>query len=202
MKLYVSHGSCALSPHIVLREAGLAFEAVPVNLSTHQLKDGTDYRTINPKGYVPLLELDTGERLAEGPAIIQYIADMAPTKSLAPANGTLARYRLQEWLNFISTEVHKAFSPLFNAAVPEEAKAIYRDKLIKRLTWVDQQLEGKPFLMGEHFSVADPYLFTVTGWARHVGVDITHLANLQAYLARMKERPAVKDAMQAERAMK
>ena len=130
MKLYYSPGACSLSPHIVLIESGLAFEPVLASTKTHKLLDGTDYYTINARGYVPLLELDNGERLTEGPAIVQYIADQAPTKNLAPANGTLPRYRLQEWLTFIGTEVHKQFSPLFNPAMPEEAKKIQREKLV------------------------------------------------------------------------
>jgi len=198
MKLYYSPGACSLSPHIVLRESGLAFEPVLASTKTHKLADGTDYYTINPKGYVPLLELDNGERLSEGPAIVQYIADQVPARGLAPANGTMARYRLQEWLNFISTELHKGFSPLFNPAMPEEAKALARTRLGERLRWVDEQLEGKAYLMGDAFCVADAYLFTVAGWGRHVGVDITPLKNLGAFVARMAARPAVQEAMRAE----
>ena len=198
MKLYFNPGACSLSPHIVLREAGLAFDLVRTSTKTHTLADGTDYYGINPKGYVPLLELDNGERLSEGPAIVQYIADQVPAKKLAPANGTMARYRLQEWLNFITSELHKGFCPLFNPAMPEEAKALARTKVSDRLRWVNEQLEGKQYLMGDHFSVADAYLFTVGGWAKHVGVDISSLANLGAYLGRMAARPAVQAAMKAE----
>ena len=171
MKLYYSPGACSLSPHIVLREAGLAFEPVLASTKTHKLQDGTDYYGINPKGYVPLLELDNGERLTEGPAIVQYIADQVPAKKLAPTAGTMARYRLQEWLNFITSELHKSFSPLFNPAMPEEGKALYRTRLGDRFKWVDGQLAGKNYLMGEDFSVADAYLFVVAGWGKHVGVD-------------------------------
>ena len=198
MKLYYSPGACSLSPHIALHESGLAFEAVPAPTKTHQLPDGTDYYTINPLGYVPLLELDNGERLREGPAIVQYIADQVPEKNLAPANGTLPRYRLQEWLTFIGTEVHKGFSPLFNPATPEEVKVSTKDKLGQRLKWVDSQLADRQYLMGDTFSVADGYLFTVTNWAPKVGVDITGLANLAAYRARVGARPAVQAAMKAE----
>ena len=180
MKLYYSPGACSLSPHIVLRESGLAFEPVLASTKTHKLADGTDYYGINPKGYVPLLELDNGERLSEGPVIVQYIADQVPAKNLAPANGTMARYRLQEWLNFITSELHKGFSPLFNPAMPEEAKALARTKLADRLKWVNEQLEGKQYLMGDTFSVADAYLFTVAGWGKHVGVDISSLNHLGA----------------------
>ena len=202
MKLYYSPGACSLSPHIVLRESGLAFEPVLASTKTHKLQDGTDYYGINPKGYVPLLELDGGERLSEGPVIVQYIADQVPDKKLAPPAGTMARYRLQEWLNFITSELHKGFSPLFNPAVPEDARPVFRKKLVERFTWVDSQLAGKSYLMGDEFSVADAYLFTVASWAPHVGVDITGLANLSAFSARMFARPAVQAAMKAEGLLK
>ena len=172
MKLYYSPGACSLSPHIALREAGLAFEPVLASTKTHQLKDGPDYHKLNPLGYVPLLELDDGTRLREGPAIVQYIADLAPLKNLAPANGTLPRYRLQEWLTFIGTEIHKTFSPLFQPAMPEEAKKIFRDKLLSRFQWLNGELAGKDYLMGEHFSVADGYLYTVTRWAKPMNIDL------------------------------
>jgi len=202
LKLYYSPGACSLSPHIVLREAGLAFEPVLASTKTHKLQDGTDYYGINPKGYVPLLELDNGERLTEGPVIVQYIADQAPAKKLAPAAGTMARYRLQEWLNFITSELHKSFSPLFNPAMPEEGKALYRTRLGERFKWVDGQLAGKNYLMGEDFSVADAYLFVVAGWGKHVGVDISSLANLGAFMARVAARPAVQEALKAEGLLK
>jgi glutathione S-transferase len=198
MKLYFSPGACSLSPHIVLHEAGLAFEPVLASTKTHALADGTDYYTINPKGYVPLLELDNGERLSEGPAIVQYIADQVPAKKLAPANGTMARYRLQEWLNFITSELHKGIGGLFNPAMPEEAKVLMRARGLTRLQWVNEQLEGKPYLMGDAFSVPDAYLFTVTNWTQHVGIDISGLKNLVAFQARMAARPAVQAAMKAE----
>ena len=198
MKLYYSPGACSLSPHIVLREAGLAFEPVLASTKTHKLQDGTDYYGINPKGYVPLLELDDGQRLSEGPAIIQYIADQAPGKQLAPANGTMARYRLQEWLNFITTELHKTFSPLFNPAISDDAKGVFRTKLHERFKWVDEQLAGKQFLMGDQFSVADAYLFTVSNWGQHVGVDLSAYPDLVAYRGRVAARPAVQEAMKAE----
>ncbi|UXH78477.1 glutathione transferase GstA [Roseateles amylovorans] len=202
MKLYYSPGACSLSPHIVLQEAGLAYDTVLASTKTHQLPDGTDYYGINPKGYVPLLELDDGQRLSEGPAIVQYIADQVPDKQLAPPNGTLARYRLQEWLNFITTELHKSFSPLFNPAMPEDGKAIYRAKLHERLKWVDSQLAGQPFLMGDAFTVADAYLFTVTNWGQRVDVDVSGYPNLVAYRARVAARPAVQAAMKAEGLLK
>lgn len=202
MKLYYSPGACSLSPHIVLRESGLAFTPVLASTKTHKLADGTDYYTINPKGYVPLLELDDGQRLAEGPAIVQYIADKVPEKKLVPAWGTMERYRAMEWLTFIGTEIHKSFSPLFNPAMNEEGKAIYRKKVLERLTWVDGQLAGKQYLMGDSFSVPDAYLFTVARWSPFVGVDITGLANLNAFIARVNARPAVQEALKAEGLLK
>jgi glutathione S-transferase len=165
---------------------------------THKLQDGSDYYGINPLGYVPMLELDDGTRLREGPAIVQYIADQVPTKNLAPANGTLPRYRLQEWLTFIGTEVHKQFSPLFNAAIPEEVKKMQRDKLASRFQWIDAELKDKQYLMGEHFSVADGYLFTVTNWAAPMNIDLSAYPNLKAYRDRVAARPAVQEAMKAE----
>ncbi|MDY0744757.1 glutathione transferase GstA [Paucibacter sp. R3-3] len=198
MKLYYSPGACSLSPHIALVEAGLAFDAVLASTKTHKLQDGTDFYTINAKGYVPLLELNDGQRLSEGPAIVQYIADQAPEKKLAPAAGTMERYRLQEWLNFITAELHKGFGPLFNPATPEEYKTLAKAKLGERLAWVDKQLEGKQYLMGDTFTVADGYLFTVTNWGAHVGVDVSGYPNLVAYRARVAARPAVQQAMKAE----
>ena len=197
MKLYYSPGACSLSPHIALHEAGLAHTALKAPTKTHQLDDGTDYYTINPLGYVPLLELDDGTRITEGPAIVQYIADQVPDKKLAPANGTMARYKLQSWLTFIGTELHKGFGPLFNPATPEEFKKMTSDKLLSRLKWVDGELAGKQYLMGD-FSVADPYLFTVIGWAPRVGVDISGFANIAAFRERMAARPAVQAAMRHE----
>ncbi|MEY2953086.1 MAG: glutathione transferase GstA [Pseudomonadota bacterium] len=198
MKLYYSPGACSLSAHIALRESGLTFTALKAPTKTHQLDDGTDYYTINPLGYVPLLELADGTRLTEGPAIVQYIADQVPAKNLAPANGTMDRYKLQSWLTFVGTELHKGFSPLFNPATPDDYKKTTIDRLLSRLTWVDGQLAGKHYLMGDAFSVADGYLFTVTNWAPRVGVDISGLANIQAFRARVAARPAVQEALKAE----
>ena len=202
MKLYYSPGACSLSPHIVLIESGLKFEPVLASTQTHKLADGTDFYTINPRGYVPLLELDNGERLSEGPAILQYIADQVPEKKLAPANGTMARYRTQEMLNFITSELHKGIGGNFNPAMPEEAKVLMRAKALDRLKWINGQLEGKPYLMGDSFSIPDAYLFTVTNWTQHVGIDISALANLVAFQARMFARPAVQAAMKAEGLLK
>ncbi|MDR6854395.1 glutathione transferase GstA [Variovorax guangxiensis] len=198
MKLYYSPGACSLSPHIALREAGIAFEPVLASTKSHKLQDGTDYYGINPLGYVPMLELDDGTRLREGPAIVQYIADLAPTKNLAPAAGTLSRYRLQEWLTFIGTEIHKTYSPFFNPAMPDEAKAVFKSKLQSRYEWLDRELAGKQYLMGEHFTVADGYLFTVTNWAKPVGIDLSPYPNVQAWHARVGARPNVQEALKAE----
>jgi glutathione S-transferase len=202
MKLYFSQGACSLSPHIVMHEAGLAFEAIPAPTKTHQLPDGTDFYTINPLGYVPYLTLDDGRSLHEGPAIVQYLADLVPEKKLAPANGTFERYKLQEWLTFIGTELHKSFSPLFNPAAPDETKNQAKQTLAKRLAWVDSELAGKDYLLGEQFTVADAYLFTVTNWARIVKVDLSTFANLLAYRTRVSERPGVQAAMRAEGLLK
>ena len=157
----------------------------------------SDYYTINPKGYVPLLEFDDGTRLAEGPAIVQWIADQAPEKRLAPPAGTMERYRAQEWLTFIGTEIHKQFSPLFNPALPREAKPLFRQKVLDRLAYVDRQLAGRDYLLG-HFTVADGYLYTVTRWAAPLELDISGLSNLVSFMARMNSRPAVQQALKAE----
>ncbi|MBB6579426.1 glutathione S-transferase [Comamonas odontotermitis] len=199
MKLYFSPGACSLSPHIALLESGLPFTLELASTKTHQLKDGTDFYTINPLGYVPVLELDNGQRLREGPAIVQYIADQAPASKLAPANGTWERYQLQEWLTFIGTEIHKTFSPLFNPNMPDAAKDMFRAQILKRLTWVDSQLAGKDYLTGAQFTVADGYLFTVCGWTKFVGVDVSGLANLGKFLERVGARPAVQKAIADEK---
>lgn len=198
MKLYYSPGSCSLSPHIALHEAGLRFESVLAPTKTKKLPDGTDYLTINSKGQVPLLELDSGERLSEGPVIVQYIADQVPERGLAPPAGTLARYRLMEWLNFITSELHKGFGPLFNPAVGEQAKPPFRTRLMDKYRWVDIQLGGRTWLIGEHFTVADGYLFNTTLWTRHVGLDLSGLAHLSAHAARVRARPAVQAALRSE----
>ena len=198
MKLYYSAGACSLSPHIALEESGLPYEAISAPTKTKLLPDGSDYRKVNPLGYVPYLINDQGEGLAEGPAIVQYIADQAPGKKLAPANGTWARYKLQSLLNFIGTESHKGFGPLFNPATPDEVKAAAKERLAGRLKWIDEQLAGKQYLMGDQFTVADGYLFTVTNWAKPMNIDLTPYANLQAFRARVAARPAVQKAMKDE----
>jgi len=202
MKLYYSPAACSLSPHIVLREAGLPFELVLASTKTHKLPDGTDYYTINSKGQVPLLELDSGERLTEGPAIVQYIADRVPDSKLAPPAGTMARYRLQEWLNFITSELHKTMGNLFNPAMPEDAKPVFRERAADKFRWVDKQLEGRSYLMGDAFSVADAYLFTMANWTQFTGIDLSGMKNLNALQARMAARPAVQAAMRAEGLLK
>jgi glutathione S-transferase len=198
MKLYYSPAACSLSPHIALYEAGLTFEAVLASTKTHKLADGTDFYSINPLGYVPVLELDDGTRLVEGAAIVQYIADQAPDKKLAPANGTLARYQLQSLLHFISTEIHKNFGPLFKPGMPPEVQQMAKDSIAGRLKWIDGQLAGKQYLMGDQFTVADGYLFNVTNWAAFVKLDLSPFTNVLALRERVAARPAVQAAMKAE----
>lgn len=199
MKLYFSPAACSLASHIVLREAGLVFELTRVDLKSHTvLADGSDFSVINPKGYVPVLELDDGTRLTEGPAILQYIADLRPETELAPRAGTLARYRLQEWLGFINSEIHKGFGPLFKPTTPEEYKTIARQNLTSRLDFVAAHLETNDYLMGRHFTVADAYLFTTLNWGQWTGVDVSRWPSLTAFQARIGNRAAVKTALAAE----
>ena len=198
MKLYYKAGACSLSPHIVLREAGLNFELESVDLATKKTGSGGDYLSFNPKGYVPALLLDDGQLLTEGPAIVQYLADRAPEKQLAPAAGTMERYRLMEMLNFISTEMHKGFGALFNPKSPEEWKGVVKELLAKRIAVVAKQLEGRDYLMGAQFTVADAYLFTVLNWAGFVKVDLSPWPVIAAYMARVAARPAVQAALKAE----
>ncbi|MFP2908504.1 glutathione transferase GstA [Pyxidicoccus sp. 3LFB2] len=199
MKLFYTPGACSLSPHIVLREAGLSFETEKVDIRAKKTEHGADYYGINPKGYVPALHLDEGGLLTEGPAIVQYLADKVPEKKLAPANGTLERYRLQELLNYIGTELHKSYSPLFNPALSDEVKNGFREKIVLRYKLIEERLAAKgPFLMGEQFTVADAYLFTVTNWAGNTKVDISSYPALQAFQARVAQRPAVQAALKAE----
>lgn len=202
MKLYYSPGACSLSPHIVAEEAGLPCEFILVSTKSHKLQDGTDFYSINPLGYVPFLMLDDGQTLREGPVIVQYLADLVPEKKLLPAVGSMERYRVLEWLNFIGTELHKSFGPLFKPGTPEDYKPAVREALRGRFEWVEQQLAGKDYLMGEQFTVADAYLFTVSGWGKFVGLDLSDLPHLQAYLARVGSRPAVQAALRAEGLLK
>jgi len=198
MKLYFSPGACSLSPHIVLHEAGLAHTSEKVDLRSKQTAGGVDFRSINPKGYVPALETDNGAILTEGPAIVQYLADLAPDKLLAPAQGTMERYQMISWLNFIGTEIHKNYSPLFNPASSDELKAGALGNLQQRYTYVNSMLDGRDYLGGERFSVADVYLFVVTNWAGRVKLDLSTFPNLLAFQQRIASRPAVQQAMRAE----
>jgi glutathione S-transferase len=198
MKLYFSPGACSLSAHIALREAGLEFEIEQVNLATKKTKSGADFNAINPKGYVPTLVLDGGEVLTEGPAIVQYIADLRPDAKLAPPAGTLARVRLQEWLGFINSEIHKAFAALFDGRAAPEVKQAARDKIARRLDFTAASLDGKAYLLGDTFSVADGYLFTVLRWTHHGAIELARWKVLTDYVARVAARPAVAAALAAE----
>jgi glutathione S-transferase len=198
MKLYYSPGACSLSPHIVLCEAGLAADLVKVNLGLKKTEHGDDFNTLNPKGYVPALLLDDGTLLTEGAAIVQYLADQVPDQLLAPANGTVARYQLQSWLNFIAAEVHKSMGAFFNPKLPEAYRDILRDILRQRLDYTAAHLQGHDYLMGDRFSVADAYLFTVLNWAPLVQFDLAPWPIVQAYVARVAARPATRQAMRAE----
>jgi glutathione S-transferase len=198
MKLYYSPGTCALSPHIVARELGLPVTPVKIDNKAKTIEGGGDYWRVNPKGYVPALELDNGEVLTEGPAIVQYLADQKPESGLVPKPGSFERYRIQEWLNFITSEIHKQFSPLFKPNTPEDYKPIVRENLANRFKWLDQQLAGKDYLMGKQFTVADAYLFTVLRWTVPMKIDLAPWPNLAAYLKRVGARPKVKEAMQEE----
>lgn len=197
MKLYYSPGACSLSPHIVLCELGLPHQLVRVDLKTHTV-DGTDFYQINPKGYVPALQLDDGQLLTEGPAITQYLADQKPEAGLLPPAGTLARARVQEWLTYIGTELHKSFVPLFRADSTDEAKQAARAYLAKRLDLVEATLARHAYLTGERFSIADAYLFVVLNWTAFTGIDLAPWPAIGAFRQRVAERPAVRQAMQAE----
>ncbi len=198
MKLYYSPGACSLSPHIVACEAELPIELVKVDLQSKLTETGEDFRQLNPNGYVPVLILDDGNRLTEGPAIVQYLADLAPDKKLIPPAGTFERYQLQQWLNFISTEIHKSFSLLFNPVVPEAAKQLAIDTLMTRLETVAERLSSQSFLISEKFSVADAYLFVTLSWGQYVNVDISGWPALARYADKISERPAVQKAMKEE----
>lgn len=202
MKLYFSPGACSLAPHIVLFETGLPFTTEQVNLRTKITAGGADFTTINPNGYVPALELKDGTVLTEGPAITQFLADLKPASNLAPANGTLERYQLVSLLNFISTEIHKNFSPLFNPAAGADVQRDRRAALATRFAYLEQALAGKDFLTGDTFTIADAYLFTMLTWAGIVKVDLADFDRLKAYLARVALRPSVQQAQRAEGLLK
>jgi len=198
MKLYYTPGACSVHPHIALCEAGIPHDLIKVDLRAKKTEGGDDYLAINPRGYIPALQLDNGEILAEGVAIVQYIADQKPASGLAPAAGTMERYRLQEWLTFISSELHKTFSPLFNAAMPDEGKKIFRDRLALRFAVVEKALAGRDWLMGSQFTVADGYLYNMVRWARRVELDLSACPNIVAHEARVQARPKVQEALKAE----
>lgn len=198
MKLYYLPGACSLASLISLTEAGAKFEAVQVDRKTKKLPDGRDYTDVNPKGYVPALQLDDGEVLTENTAVLPYIADLNPSAKLAPPAGTLERFRLQEWLGYLNGEVHKNFSPLFNPSVPEEMKKISKDNIARRLALIESRLGDKPFLMGENFSVADAYLYVILSWREKLGVDISAFPKVTALYERVRARPSVAAARKAE----
>ncbi|MDE2118478.1 MAG: glutathione transferase GstA [Betaproteobacteria bacterium] len=198
MKLYYAPGACSMASHIALHETGMPFEIEKVDFATKKTAGGGDFMQINPKGYVPAVRLDDGSILTECGAILQYIADQKPGSGLAPKAGTMERYRLQEWLTFIGTEIHKTFSPLFNKAAAEEVKTNARNLLNKRLGYVETQLANKPYLMGDGFSVADAYLFTVVNWSNFTGFDLSQFPRLREYMARVGARQTVQAAMKAE----
>lgn len=202
MKLYYSPGACSLSPHIALLEAGLPYDLVKVDLRAKKLENGDDYLAVNPKGQVPALALDNGELVTEGPVIVQMIADKAPQKNLAPANGSSERYKLQEWLNFIASELHKNFSPMFQPVLSDDTKAFFKTRLEGKFKYIDQALAGRDYLMGSQFTVPDAYLFTMLAWADRMGLNISGLPNLMAYKARVAARPKVQEALAAEGLLK
>jgi glutathione S-transferase len=198
MKLYYSPGACSLSPHIALHEAGLQHELVKVDLRAKKLENGDDYLKVNPKGQVPALMLDNGELVTEGPVIVQMIADRAPAKNLAPAATSAERYKLQEWLAYINGELHKNIGPLFNPALSDDAKGVFKDRALGKFKYVDGQLAGKDYLMGKQFTVADGYMFVMLAWADRNKFDLSSLSNLKAYQARIAARPGVQAALKME----
>lgn len=202
MKLYFSPGACSLAPHIILRESASAFTLEQVDIATHLTGEGRDYFQINPKGQVPALLLEDGSLLSEGPVIAQYIAERAANHALMPVAGSLARYRVLEWQNYITAELHKSFSPLFNPEFEPAAKSLHTQLLRKKYTWLESQLNDSGYLTGADFTVADAYLFAVTGWAKYLNLDLSDLPKLQGFLARVAARPAVYQAMQAEGLLK
>ena len=202
MKLYYSPGACSLSPHIALLEAGLPHDLIKVDLRAKKLENGDDYLKVNPKGQVPALALDSGELVTEGPVIVQMIADRVSAKNLAPARDSAERYKLQEWLTYINSELHKNIGPLFNPALSDDAKAIFKDRAIGKFKYVDSQIAGHDYLMGKQFTVADGYLFTMLCWADRMKFDLSGLPNLLAYKARVAARPKVQEALTKEGLLK
>jgi glutathione S-transferase len=202
MKLYYSPGACSLSPHIALLEAGLAHDLVKVDLRAKKLENGDDYLKINPKGQVPALALDNGDLVTEGPVIVQMIADKASAKNLAPARDSAERYKLLEWLNFITAELHKNFGPMFSPVLADDAKAFFKERVMGKLKYVDGALAGRDYLMGKQFTVADAYMFTMLSWADRMKFDLSAMPNLQAYKARIAARPKVQEALNKEGLLK
>jgi glutathione S-transferase len=198
MKLYYTPGACSLSPHIALLEAGLPYDLVKVDLRAKKLENGDDFLKVNPKGQVPVLALDSGELVTEGPVIIQMIADKAAEKNLAPARDSADRYKLLEWLNFITTELHKSFGPMFSPVLADEAKAFFKDRVMGKFRYVESQIAGRDYLMGSQFTVADGYLFTMLSWADRLKFDLSEMPNLLAYKARVGARPKVQEALTKE----
>jgi len=198
MKLYYLQGACSLASLISLIEAGAAFEPVAVDRKTRKVPDGRDYTEVNPKGYVPALEFDDGDVLTENAAVLPYIADLNPSANLAPPVGTRARLRLQEWLGYLNSELHKNFSTLFNSAAPEAMKQIARDNIVRRTAYIEGKLGDKPFLLGDSFSVADAYLYVILSWRQKVGVDLSQFPKVTALYDRIRARPAVQSARKAE----
>jgi glutathione S-transferase len=198
MKLYYSPGACSLSPHIALLESGLNFDLEKVDLKAGKTETGIDYTSINPKGYVPALQLDNGTLLTEGPTIVQYIADHSILAKIAPAHGAMSRYELGEWLGYINSEIHKTFSPLFDKSSPEETKASAKKKLDRRFAYAAKRLAAHPYLIDDTFSVADGYLFVTLRWAKALEIDLSAYPSLEAYRERMNQRPAVLAALKQE----
>jgi glutathione S-transferase len=202
MKLYYSPGACSLSPHIALLEAGLPYDLVKVDLRSKKLENGDDFLKVNPKGQVPALALDSGELVTEGPVIVQMIADSVAARNLAPARDSAERYKLLEWLNFITAELHKNFSPLFSPVLPDETKAFFKDRLMGKLKYIDSALAGHDYLLGNQFTVADAYLFAMLCWADRMKFDLSALPTLVAYKARVAARPKVQEALTKEGLLK
>ena len=202
MKLYYAPGACSLSPHIALLEAGLPYDLVKVDLRAKKLENGDDYLKVNPKGQVPALALDSGELVTEGPVIIQLIADKAGNNDLAPARDSAERYKLLEWLNFITTELHKNFSPLFQPVIPDEVKNFFKDRLTAKFKFIDGELAGRDYLLGKQFSVADGYLFVMLAWADRMKLDLSGFSNLSSYKSRIAARPKVQEALAKEGLLK
>ena len=201
MKLYYSPGACSLSPHIALLEAGLPHDLVKVDLRAKKLENGDDFLKVNPKGQVPVLQLDSGELVTEGPVIVQMIADKVG-KGLAPARDSAERYKLLEWLNFITAELHKNFGPMFSPALADDAKAFFKDRVMGKFKYIDSQLVGRDYLMGKEFTVADAYLFTMLSWADRMKFDLSAMPNLLAYKDRVAARPKVQEALNKEGLLK